>query len=71
MCEEVKFELEELHEMEAKNGRKFDYVRLSTCDLNGTSRTNAVPRRHLEKTLVNGIFNFVGNEVYNIEIEIK
>ena len=59
--ESEKFDLKELYELEDKNSRKFDYVRFSMADMNGVSRTNVIPRRHLEGVLLDGFSNFVGH----------
>ena len=48
---DITFDVKELYDMEKKNGRQFDYVRLTSSDLNGVLRTNVVPRRYLERNL--------------------
>ena len=66
MEKETKFDLKELHEAEEKNGRKFDFVRMSLADLNGISRTSVVPRKHLENYLLNGLSTYSGRWQWNL-----
>ena len=70
MEEEMKFDLKELHEAEEKNGRKFDFVRMSLADLNGISRTSVVPRKHLENYLLNG-FHCTASNVAFVFLQLR
>ena len=51
----MSFDLKELFDLEAKNGRKFDYLRFTIGDINGISRTKVVPRKFVEDRLCEGI----------------
>ena len=60
MEKEIKFDLSELFELEEKNGRTFDYLRFTVSDIHCIPRSVIVPRKHVEKGLVEGIGNFFG-----------
>ncbi|ESN90165.1 hypothetical protein HELRODRAFT_116562 [Helobdella robusta] len=55
------FDIKELHEVEKKIGKKFDYMRFSFADFNGIARGVSMPRRQAVKALKSGFSLFLGN----------